>query len=118
MSDQSDNFSFKKPVSKRYFRIAGPQTGKNHPSTPIASATRRRICASCPAVTRDLVPVTRALDVVATRCATAQHPAGRAGTVEDIAALAAFLLGPDSAFITGAEFIIDGGMTRKMIYAE
>jgi len=48
----------------------------------------------------------------------AQHPAGRAGTVEDIASLAAFLLGPDSGFITGAEFVVDGGMTRKMIYAE
>jgi len=48
----------------------------------------------------------------------AQHPAGRVGTVEDIAALAAFLLGAESGFITGSEFMIDGGMTRKMIYAE
>jgi len=48
----------------------------------------------------------------------AQHPAGRVGTVEDIASLAAYLLGPESGFITGAEFIVDGGMTRKMIYAE
>jgi NAD(P)-dependent dehydrogenase (short-subunit alcohol dehydrogenase family) len=48
----------------------------------------------------------------------AQHPAGRVGTVEDIAAVAAFLLGPDAGFITGSEFIVDGGMTRKMIYAE
>jgi NAD(P)-dependent dehydrogenase (short-subunit alcohol dehydrogenase family) len=48
----------------------------------------------------------------------AQHPAGRVGTVEDIAALAAFLLGSESGFITGSEFIVDGGMTRKMIYAE
>ncbi len=48
----------------------------------------------------------------------AQHPAGRVGTVEDIAGLAAFLLGRDSGFITGAEFIADGGMTRKMIYQE
>ena len=46
----------------------------------------------------------------------AQHPAGRVGTVDDIAKLAAFLLGPDAGFITGAEFIADGGMTRKMIY--
>ena len=46
-----------------------------------------------------------------------QHPAGRVGTPDDIAALAAFLLGPDSGFITGAEFVVDGGMTRKMIYA-
>jgi NAD(P)-dependent dehydrogenase (short-subunit alcohol dehydrogenase family) len=48
----------------------------------------------------------------------AQHPAGRVGTVADIAALAAFLLGTNAGFITGSEFIVDGGMTRKMIYAE
>jgi NAD(P)-dependent dehydrogenase (short-subunit alcohol dehydrogenase family) len=48
----------------------------------------------------------------------AQHPAGRVGTVEDVAALAAFLLGPEAGFITGSEFVADGGMTRKMIYAE
>ncbi len=47
-----------------------------------------------------------------------QHPAGRVGQVEDIASLAAFLLSPQSGFITGAEFIADGGMTRKMIYNE
>jgi NAD(P)-dependent dehydrogenase (short-subunit alcohol dehydrogenase family) len=46
------------------------------------------------------------------------HPAGRVGTPEDIAALAAFLVGPDSGFITGSEFIVDGGVTRKMIYPE
>jgi hypothetical protein len=46
------------------------------------------------------------------------HPAGRAGTPEDVAALTAFLVGPDSGFITGSEFVIDGGVTRKMIYPE
>lgn len=46
------------------------------------------------------------------------HPAGRVGKPEDIAALAAFLLGPDSGFITGSEFVVDGGVTRKMIYPE
>jgi len=48
----------------------------------------------------------------------AQHPAGRVGTAADIAALAAWLLGPESGFVTGAEFVVDGGMTRKMIYVE
>ena len=48
----------------------------------------------------------------------AQHPAGRVGQVEDIASLVAYLVGPESSFITGAEFVADGGMTRKMIYAE
>jgi NAD(P)-dependent dehydrogenase (short-subunit alcohol dehydrogenase family) len=46
-----------------------------------------------------------------------QHPAGRVGRVADIAAMAAYLLSPEAGFITGSEFIIDGGMTRKMIYA-
>jgi len=48
----------------------------------------------------------------------AQHPAGRVGTPTDIAALAAWLLGPEAGFVTGAEFLSDGGMTRKMIYLE
>ena len=48
----------------------------------------------------------------------AQHPAGRVGRPEDVAAMAAFLLGPEASFITGAEFVVDGGMTRKMIYLE
>jgi len=46
------------------------------------------------------------------------HPAGRVGRAEDIAALAAFLLGKEAGFITGAEFTCDGGVTRKMIYPE
>ena len=46
----------------------------------------------------------------------AQHWAGRVGTPADIAAAASFLLGAEAGFITGAEFVIDGGMTRKMIY--
>jgi NAD(P)-dependent dehydrogenase (short-subunit alcohol dehydrogenase family) len=44
------------------------------------------------------------------------HPAGRVGRAEDIASLAAFLVGSESGFITGAEFVVDGGVTRKMIY--
>jgi NAD(P)-dependent dehydrogenase (short-subunit alcohol dehydrogenase family) len=48
----------------------------------------------------------------------AQHPAGRVGRPEDVAALVAWLAGPESGFVTGAEFVTDGGMTRKMIYAE
>lgn len=46
----------------------------------------------------------------------AQHWAGRVGQPEDIAAAAAFLLGPEAGFVTGTELVIDGGMTRKMIY--
>ncbi len=46
------------------------------------------------------------------------HPAGRVGRAEDIAALVAWLLGPEAGFVTGAEFLSDGGVSRKMIYPE
>ncbi|MDH1261659.1 SDR family oxidoreductase [Pseudomonas sp. GD03944] len=47
-----------------------------------------------------------------------QHPAGRVGKVEDVAAMVAWLLSGRSGFVTGQEFVVDGGMSRKMIYAE
>jgi NAD(P)-dependent dehydrogenase (short-subunit alcohol dehydrogenase family) len=47
----------------------------------------------------------------------AQHPVGRAGTPEDIGALAVYLLSDASGFITGQHFVADGGMTIKMQYA-
>jgi NAD(P)-dependent dehydrogenase (short-subunit alcohol dehydrogenase family) len=47
-----------------------------------------------------------------------QHPAGRVGKPEDVAALVQFLAAPENGFITGANFVVDGGMTRKMIYVE
>jgi NAD(P)-dependent dehydrogenase (short-subunit alcohol dehydrogenase family) len=49
----------------------------------------------------------------------AQHPVGRVGRPEDIAETVAFLLDAKrSGFVTGANFIVDGGMTRKMIYED
>jgi len=46
----------------------------------------------------------------------AQHPAGKVGTVEDIAETVWFLLSDKAAFITGQNIVVDGGMTKKMIY--
>lgn len=45
-----------------------------------------------------------------------QHPAGRVGKPEDIARACLFLTDDENGFITGANLVIDGGMTRKMIY--
>jgi NAD(P)-dependent dehydrogenase (short-subunit alcohol dehydrogenase family) len=45
-----------------------------------------------------------------------QHPAGRVGNANDIARLLLFLSDEGNNFITGQNFIVDGGMTRKMIY--
>ena len=44
--------------------------------------------------------------------------AGRAGTPDDVAALAALLMGPDGAFITGSDFLIDGGVTAAYGYGD
>jgi NAD(P)-dependent dehydrogenase (short-subunit alcohol dehydrogenase family) len=46
----------------------------------------------------------------------AQHPAGRVGRPEDVAELVAYLISDAAAFVTGQNFVIDGGMTKKMIY--
>ncbi|MBD3426866.1 MAG: SDR family oxidoreductase [Candidatus Omnitrophica bacterium] len=45
-----------------------------------------------------------------------QHPAGRVGSPQDIALAVKFLSDPGNSFMTGENLIIDGGMTRKMIY--
>jgi NAD(P)-dependent dehydrogenase (short-subunit alcohol dehydrogenase family) len=45
-----------------------------------------------------------------------QHPVGRVGRDEDVADLVAYLLSDAAGFVTAQNFVIDGGMTRKMIY--
>jgi glucose 1-dehydrogenase len=40
-------------------------------------------------------------------------PLGRIGTVEDVAALAAFLVSDEASYITGSTYVIDGGLMRN-----
>ena len=40
-----------------------------------------------------------------------RHPAGRFGSVEDIASLATWLASDESAFATGQCYTLDGGLT-------
>lgn len=47
-----------------------------------------------------------------------QHPAGRVGKADDIARACLYLTHPDNNFVTGTNLVVDGGMTRKMIYVE
>jgi NAD(P)-dependent dehydrogenase (short-subunit alcohol dehydrogenase family) len=44
--------------------------------------------------------------------------AGRAGTADEVANVAALLMGPDGTFITGSDFLMDGGVTAAYWYGE
>lgn len=46
----------------------------------------------------------------------AKCPAGRPGTADEIANVAELLMGQKGAFITGADFLIDGGATASYFY--
>jgi NAD(P)-dependent dehydrogenase (short-subunit alcohol dehydrogenase family) len=43
---------------------------------------------------------------------------GRGGTPDEVATVAALLISPDGAFITGSDFLIDGGVTASYFYGE
>ena len=45
-------------------------------------------------------------------------PAGRGGTPDEVGTVGALLMGPDGAFITGSDFLMDGGVTASYYYGE
>ena len=45
-------------------------------------------------------------------------PVGRAATPDEVGAVGALLMGPDGAFITGSDFLVDGGDTASYWYGE
>lgn len=48
----------------------------------------------------------------------ARSPARRAGTPDEVAAVGALLMGPEGTFITGSDFLMDGGVTASYWYGE
>lgn len=48
----------------------------------------------------------------------AKCPAGRPGTADEVANLADLLMGERGSFITGSDFLIDGGATASYFYGE
>ena len=42
----------------------------------------------------------------------------RAGTPDEVGAVGALLMGPDGGFITGSDFLMDGGVTAAYWYGE
>ena len=48
----------------------------------------------------------------------AKCPAGRPGTADEVANVAELLMSSKGAFITGSDFLIDGGATASYFYGQ
>jgi len=104
--------------------IASTRALQSEPDTEAYSASKGGLVALTHALANSLGPEIRVNCVSpgwiahqpVRRKDHAQHPAGRVGRDQDVAELVAYLLSDAAGFVTGQNFVIDGGMTRKMIY--
>jgi NAD(P)-dependent dehydrogenase (short-subunit alcohol dehydrogenase family) len=106
--------------------IASTRALQSEPDTEAYSASKGGLVALTHALANSLGPQVRVNCVspgwishqpIRRKKDHAQHPVGRVGRDEDVAALVAYLLSDAAGFVTGQNFVIDGGMTKKMIYA-
>lgn len=127
--------SFLKITNGNIINISSTRALQSEPNTEAYSASKGGILALTHSLAVSLGPEIKVscispgwIDVSAIRKKAAafqielseadhkQHPVGRVGKAMDVANMVLFLLNPENSFISGQNFIIDGGMTRKMIY--
>lgn len=105
--------------------IASTRALQSEPDTEAYSSSKAGLVGLTHAMAMSLGPRVRVNCVspgwiakapVRRRADHAQHPVGRVGNPQDVAALVAYLISDAAGFVTGQNFVVDGGMTRKMIY--
>ena len=131
--DRSQGLSTRNELALRQSRgsivnIASTRSAMSEPDTFAYSASKGGIVSLTHSLAASLAPDVRVncvspgwMDVRGEALRPedhAQHWAGRVGIPADIGEMVAYLLSPKAGFITGTNMVVDGGMTRKMIYAD
>jgi len=107
--------------------IASTRALMSEPNSEAYAATKGGIVALTHALAISLAPKTRVNCISPgwievndyehlTEADHSQQPVGRVGKIDDIAETVTFLLSEKAGFITGQNIVVDGGMTKKMIY--
>lgn len=114
------------PKGSSIINISSSRDRMSQPQTESYSAAKGGIAALTHAMAISLAPKVRVnsispgwIDTIKYKASLEdkiQHPVGRIGTPDDIASMVLFLCSDEAGFITGENIVIDGGMTRQMIY--
>lgn len=112
----------------RIINIASTRALQSEADTTAYSASKGAILAMTHSLMMSLTPLHITVNCISpgwiattdyeslTEADHSQHPSGRVGIPEDIARMCMTLALPANDFINGENIVIDGGMTRKMIY--
>lgn len=114
------------PEGSSIINISSSRDRMSQPQTESYSAAKGGISALTHALAISLAPKVRVnsispgwidtIEYFATEEDKLQQPVGRIGTPDDIASMLLFLCSDEAGFITGENIVIDGGMSREMIY--
>lgn len=112
--------SAQRPISNSYFSSSSPSPGAVLQMTKAVALEYARDRIHCASIapgfveTSLLEPMMKRQGVDSfTSALSALHPWGRLAQPSDVAGMAVFLAGPGASFITGGQFLVDGGYTAQ-----